>query len=41
MPLLRLDKVSLAFGHRALLDKVDLEMHRSERVCVVGRTGEG
>ena len=41
MPLLRLDKVSLAFGHRALLEQVDLEMHRSERVCLVGRNGEG
>ena len=41
MPLLRLDKVSLAFGHRALLDQVDLEMHRGERLCLVGRNGEG
>ncbi|MGB5179389.1 MAG: ATP-binding cassette domain-containing protein, partial [Gammaproteobacteria bacterium] len=41
MPLLRLNKVSLAFGHRALLDAVDLELHRGERVCLVGRNGEG
>ncbi|MDX2456556.1 MAG: ATP-binding cassette domain-containing protein, partial [Gammaproteobacteria bacterium] len=41
MPLLRLNNVSLAFGHRALLDKVDLEMFRGERVCLVGRNGEG
>ncbi|MEN8106764.1 MAG: ATP-binding cassette domain-containing protein [Pseudomonadota bacterium] len=41
MPLLRLDKVSLAFGHRALLDHVDLELERGERVCLVGRNGEG
>ena len=41
MPLLRLNKVSLAFGHRALLDSVDLELHRGERVCLVGRNGEG
>jgi ATP-binding cassette subfamily F protein uup len=41
MPLLRLDKVSLAFGHRALLDHVDLELYRGERVCLVGRNGEG
>ena len=41
MPLLRLNKVSLAYGHRALLDEVDLEVHRGERVCLVGRNGEG
>ena len=41
MPLLRLDKVSLAFGHRALLDAVDLESTAGERVCLVGRNGEG
>ncbi len=41
MPVLRLDKVSLAFGHRALLDGVDLELRRGERVCLVGRNGEG
>ena len=41
MPLLRLNNVSLAFGHRALLDRVDLEMFRGERVCLVGRNGEG
>ena len=41
MPLLRLNNVSLAFGHRALLDGADLEMFRGERVCLVGRNGEG
>jgi ATP-binding cassette subfamily F protein uup len=41
MPLLRLNKVSLAFGHKALLDSVDLELQRGERVCLVGRNGEG
>jgi len=41
MPLLRLDNISLAFGHRALLDKVNLEVARGERVCLVGRNGEG
>jgi ATP-binding cassette subfamily F protein uup len=41
MPLLRLDKVSLAFGHRPLLDAVDLEVFKGERVCLVGRNGEG
>jgi len=41
MPLLRLNKVSLAFGHRALLERSDLEVFRGERVCLVGRNGEG
>jgi len=41
MPLLRLDNLSLAFGHHALLDGVDLEVRRGERVCLVGRNGEG
>jgi ATP-binding cassette subfamily F protein uup len=41
MPLLRLNNVSLAFGHRALLAGADLEVFRGERVCLVGRNGEG
>lgn len=41
MPLLRLNRVSLAFGHRPLLDKVELELFRGERVCLLGRNGEG
>ncbi len=41
MPLLRFDKVSLEYSHRPLLDKVDLEVRRGERVCLVGRNGEG
>lgn len=41
MPLLRLDNVSLAYGHRPLLEDVKLEIRRGERVCLVGRNGEG
>jgi ATP-binding cassette subfamily F protein uup len=41
MPLVRLDGVSLAFGERALLDEVELEIRKGERVCLVGRNGEG
>jgi ATP-binding cassette subfamily F protein uup len=41
MPLLRLDKVSLAFGHHALLERAELEVIRGERLCLVGRNGEG
>lgn len=41
MPLIRLDKISLAYGHRALLEGVDFEIDKGERVCLVGRNGEG
>src|SRR3990172_5455035 len=41
MHILRLDKVSLAYGHRPLLDHAKLEIRRGERVCLVGRNGEG
>ena len=39
--LIRLDTVSLAFGSRPLLDHVELQVDEGERVCVVGRNGEG
>ena len=39
--LLRLDKVSLSFGSRPLLDQVSLQIDAGERVCLVGRNGEG
>ena len=39
--LIRLDDVSLAFGSRPLLDHVGLLVDAGERVCVVGRNGEG
>ena len=41
MSLIRLDNVSLAYGHRALLDHVSLQLESAERVCLVGRNGEG
>ncbi len=41
MPLLRLDKVSLTYGPRPLLDQASLDIRRGERVCLVGRNGEG
>ncbi len=41
MPIVRLDKVSLSFGLKPLLDHVDLQVRRGERVCVLGRNGEG
>jgi ATP-binding cassette subfamily F protein uup len=41
MPTVRLDKVSLSFGLKPLLDHADLQIRKSERVCLLGRNGEG
>jgi ATP-binding cassette subfamily F protein uup len=41
MPLLTLNKVSLAYGHHPLLAKVDFNIEPGERVCLVGRNGTG
>lgn len=41
MPLIRLDNAHLAFGHIPLLDDAALQIDASERVCLVGRNGEG
>ena len=41
MALVKFDHVSLAFGHVALLDKVDFQIDPGERVCLVGRNGTG
>src|SRR6202521_2651156 len=41
MPTVRLDKVSLSFGRKPLLDRADLQIRRGERVCLLGRNGEG
>jgi len=41
MPTVRLDKVSLSFGLKPLLDDVALQIRRGERVCLLGRNGEG
>lgn len=41
MLLASLKQAELAFGDHVLLDKVDLEVHSGERLCVVGRNGEG
>ncbi|MGB6306769.1 MAG: ATP-binding cassette domain-containing protein, partial [Steroidobacteraceae bacterium] len=41
MPTARLDKVSLSFGLKPLLDRVDLQIRKGERVCLLGRNGEG
>jgi ATP-binding cassette subfamily F protein uup len=41
MPTVRLDKVSLSFGLKPLLDAANLQIRRGERVCLLGRNGEG
>jgi ATP-binding cassette subfamily F protein uup len=41
MPLLRLDNVSLAYGHLPLFSHVDFQIDVGERVCLVGRNGTG
>jgi ATP-binding cassette subfamily F protein uup len=41
MLIARLDKVSLSFGAKPLLDRVVLQVARGERVCILGRNGEG
>src|SRR5450755_3305420 len=41
MPIVRLDKVTLSFGLKPLLHAADLQIRRGERVCLLGRNGEG
>ena len=41
MPLLRLDKISLAYGYLPLLAQVDFQIEAGERVCLIGRNGAG
>jgi len=39
--MIHLDNISIAFGHVALLNQVSLRIERGERVCLIGRNGEG
>jgi ABC transport system ATP-binding/permease protein len=41
MPLVTLDRVSIAYGHLPLLDGVGLQIDRAERVALLGRNGAG
>jgi len=41
VPLLTLDSISLAYGMHPLLDKASLNIDAGERVCLLGRNGEG
>jgi len=41
MPLVTLDRVSMAYGHLPLLHDASLRIEPRERVCVIGRNGTG
>ncbi|MBY0497848.1 MAG: ATP-binding cassette domain-containing protein [Cyanobacteria bacterium] len=41
MPLVALDRVSVAFGHLPLLDAIAFQADAGERVAVIGRNGTG
>ena len=41
MPLVALDRVSVAFGHLPLLDEVAFQVDAGERIAVIGRNGAG
>ena len=41
MPLVALDRVSLAFGHLPLLDEIAFQVDAGERIAVIGRNGTG
>ncbi len=41
MAILSLQDVSISFGGPPLLDKINLQIEKGERVCILGRNGEG
>jgi len=41
MALLTLRDVSLAYGHLPLLDRINLVIEKGDRICLIGRNGEG
>jgi len=41
MPLIGLHKVCMAYGGPRLLDEAGLQLERGERICLIGRNGEG
>ncbi|WP_457676471.1 ATP-binding cassette ATPase Uup [Thiolapillus sp.] len=41
MSLLSIKNLSLSFGHPPLLDGIDLNIEKDERICLIGRNGEG
>ena len=41
MPLVTLDRISMAFGHLPLLNQANFRIEARERVCIIGRNGTG
>lgn len=41
MAIITVDKLSLAFGHHVLLDKVNLSLERNDKIGLIGRNGAG
>ncbi|HUQ88760.1 MAG TPA: ATP-binding cassette domain-containing protein [Vicinamibacterales bacterium] len=41
MPLVALDRVSVAFGHLPLLDEIAFQVDAGERIAIIGRNGTG
>ena len=41
MALLALKEVSLKYGEQVILDKVNFELKKNERICLLGRNGTG
>jgi ATP-binding cassette subfamily F protein uup len=41
MPIVTLDRISMAYGHLPLLADASLQIEPRERVCVIGRNGTG
>ena len=41
MPLISLDRISMAYGHLPLLAEASVQVEPRERVCVIGRNGTG
>jgi ABC transport system ATP-binding/permease protein len=41
MPLMRLQNVHLAYGDNPLLDGIDLQLEKGDRLCLLGRNGSG
>ncbi|HXI30228.1 MAG TPA: hypothetical protein VNG89_17440 [Vicinamibacterales bacterium] len=41
MPLVSLERISIAYGHLPLLDEASLLVDARERVAVLGRNGTG
>lgn len=41
MSIVRFENVSLAYGHRPLLDNVTFAIEEGQKICLLGRNGEG